>query len=58
MLDRSATPLFHEPTYFPVQEASSKTLSGGIPFHVINAGEQELVRIEIIFKAVNFLSIT
>jgi len=51
MIDRSVAPPFQEPTYFTVQEANSEILSGGIPFHIVNAGEQELVRIEIIFKA-------
>lgn len=51
MIDRTKAPEFVRPEYFSLQEVKSIILDGGIPFHYLNSGEQEIVRLEIIFKA-------
>ncbi len=51
MINRVVAPPFVEPAFFPIKKASSDILEGGIPFHCINSGNTELIRLEIIFKA-------
>ncbi len=51
MIDRQQPPTYYEPEYFPIKEVKSETLGGGIPFHYVNTGDQELLRLEIIFQS-------
>lgn len=50
MLDRTAAPVFHVPGKFEIKQAENLILKGGIPVHIINAGNQPICRLEIIFK--------
>lgn len=54
MLDRSKAPEFQTIDHVEIQEAKSFTLDNGIPVYVLDAGSQELTRIEFVFKAGNF----
>ncbi len=54
MLDRTQAPGFHTIEKVVIQEAASFKLDNGISVHTIDAGSQELTRIEFIFKAGTF----
>lgn len=51
MLDRTIAPDFKTISHIDVQQATSQHLQNGIPLHVINAGSQEITKLEFIFKA-------
>jgi len=51
MLDRKTAPDFHLPDNFHLTQAQTTALKGGIPLHVIDAGDQSICRLEVIFKA-------
>jgi predicted Zn-dependent peptidase len=51
MLNRAQAPEFKTIDKIAIQQARSFTLDNGIPVHTIDAGSQELTRIEFIFKA-------
>ncbi len=51
MINRKVEPVFKEIENIEVIKASEKKLSNGIPVYSVNAGSQELVKIEFIFKA-------
>ena len=50
MLDRKTPPTYHPITNIKLQLAEQRHLRKGVPLHIINAGKQEVVRIEIIFR--------
>lgn len=50
-LDRSIAPSYQPFSGFELQKAHSTTLPNGVHLHYLNAGEQPVVRIELIFKA-------
>lgn len=50
-LDRTLAPPFRVIQRIHIPEAESSTLDNGIPLHVINIGEQPVVRLECIFDA-------
>lgn len=54
MLDRQTNPEFKEVEHINFIRAEKHQLDNKIPVFVINAGEQNLVRIEFIFKNVNW----
>jgi predicted Zn-dependent peptidase len=54
MLDRTTAPQFKNIEDIHFIKASKHQLANDIPVFIINAGEQELVRIEFIFKNVNW----
>jgi zinc protease len=54
MLDRTVAPKYHKIHTIDFLKATSQTLQNGIPLHIVDAGEQELIRLEIIFKAGNW----
>ncbi|MFM8432290.1 MAG: insulinase family protein, partial [Bacteroidota bacterium] len=47
--DRSHAPAFNPVTHLDIQKADHWKLSNGIPVHFINAGFQDLVRVEFLF---------
>lgn len=49
MIDRTLQPEIQELTQFNIQQPVRTHLPNGIPLSVINAGEQEVVRIDILF---------
>ena len=51
MLDRSVAPEFREIGNIEIIKAESRPLDNGIPFHIIKAGTEPVIRLEIIFKA-------
>ena len=51
MLDRKTPPPFNSSTSFHLLEPSVKTLANGLTLQFISGGEQEVVRVEIIFNA-------
>src|SRR5271154_5360789 len=51
MLNRTQAPEFKTIDKIAIQQAQSFTLDNGIQVHTIDAGSQELTRIEFIFKA-------
>jgi predicted Zn-dependent peptidase len=51
MLDRSQPPAFHVADKVPILQAKTHYLDNGIPVHMINAGGQPVLRIELFFKA-------
>ncbi|MBE7179197.1 MAG: insulinase family protein, partial [Mucilaginibacter polytrichastri] len=54
--DRTLAPLSREIGHIPLIEPEKLTLNNGVPLYVINAGDQELVRIEFIFPHVSWNS--
>jgi zinc protease len=50
MLDRKTPPTYHQLTDITLQLAEQRHLRNGVPLHIINAGTQEVVRLEIIFR--------
>ncbi|HXB41734.1 MAG TPA: pitrilysin family protein [Bacteroidia bacterium] len=54
MLNRTQAPHFKTIEKVDIQEAASFKLDNGIPVYTIDAGSQELTRIEFIFKAGTF----
>jgi len=54
MPNRTQSPGFKTIDHIEIQEARSFTLDNGIPVHTIDAGSQELTRIEFIFRAGTF----
>lgn len=54
MLNRTQAPGFKTIDHVEIQKAVYFKLDNGIPVHTIDAGSQELTRIELIFKAGNF----
>lgn len=51
MLDRKTPPVYHPLTDIKLQSAEQRHLRKGVPLHIINAGKQEVVRLEVIFRA-------
>ncbi|MCE3258461.1 MAG: putative Zn-dependent peptidase [Bacteroidetes bacterium] len=50
-IDRTQAPEFHTISKVDVIRAESRKLSNGIEVHSINAGSQEIIKLEFIFKA-------
>jgi len=51
MTDRKNAPKFNEIKDIKILEAELKTLDNNIPVHVINAGTQDIVKLDLIFEA-------
>lgn len=51
MLDRKTPPTYHQLKDITLQLAEQRHLRNGVPLHIINAGTQEVVRLEVIFRA-------
>lgn len=51
ILNRSIPPAFKQVQHINIQEAKEHTLDNGIPLHFINSGTQDLVKIELLFRA-------
>ena len=51
MLDRSTPPLYQVIDHIDIPKVQSKYLENGVALHVLNAGEQPVIRIELIFPA-------
>lgn len=51
MYDRNIAPALIKPDEIKIREPEKIVLENGIPIYVINAGEQDVIKIEIIFKA-------
>jgi len=51
MIDRKNAPKFNEIKDIRILEAELKTLDNNIPVHVINAGTQDIVKLDLIFEA-------
>lgn len=54
LLDRTIAPDFKVINSIHLPEAQTHTLDNGVPLHVINIGEQPVIRIECIFEAGNW----
>lgn len=54
MLDRKKEPAYHQVDNINFIEPHKQQLDNGVPVFTINAGNQELVRIEFIFENVNW----
>lgn len=54
MVDRTLTPAFRQVEHIQLIKAEPYVLDNNIKLYVINGGEQELVRIELVFKNVNW----
>ncbi|WP_017732064.1 M16 family metallopeptidase [Nafulsella turpanensis] len=55
MLDRRTPPAYQQVTDIKLQNAKQRHLPKGVPLHIINAGKQEVIRIEIVFRAGNVM---
>lgn len=53
-LDRTSAPSATPIENIELRRAQSTTLDNNIPLHTINVGEQEVVRLELVFKAGNW----
>ena len=53
-LDRTTSPAFHTIEQVHIPLAQTYTLANGIPLHVINVGEQPVVKLELSFHAGNW----
>lgn len=51
MIDRTTAPEFKTIEKIDIIKAEEKSLDNGIPFYTINAGSQELTKVEFIFSA-------
>lgn len=51
MLDRTKSPEFGKVGHFSLQQPVVHRLDNGIPVHVIDAGKQKLLKIELVFPA-------
>ena len=51
MLNRTTAPEFHTIDSIEVIRAQSEKLDNGIPVYSVNAGSQEITRLEFIFRA-------
>ena len=51
MIDRKNAPKFNEIKDIKILEAELKQLDNNIPVHVINAGTQDIVKLDLIFEA-------
>ena len=54
MLDRISAPAFRQVKNITFQPAKISYLDNGLPLHIIDAGDQDLVRIEFIFNNVDW----
>lgn len=54
MLNRTVAPAFKQVNDINFIKPAAKQLKNGLPVYIVNAGEQELVRIEFIFENVNW----
>lgn len=54
MLNRTVAPAFKQVNDINFIKPTAKQLKNGLPVYVVNAGDQELVRIEFIFENVNW----
>ncbi|RWU08235.1 M16 family metallopeptidase [Pedobacter chitinilyticus] len=54
MLNRTVAPAFNQVSDINFIQPISKPLANGLPVYILNAGEQELVRIEFIFENANW----
>lgn len=55
MLDRRTPPAYQQVTDIKLVNAEQRHLPKGVPLHIINAGKQEVIRIEFVFRAGNVL---
>ena len=51
MLDRVSPPPFKKVQDFEIKQAVTEFLDNGLPLHIIEAGQQPLVKVEIIYRA-------
>lgn len=51
MIDRTIAPEFRQVTKVDLQKATDHQLSNGMPLYIVNAGSQEVMKIEFIFNA-------
>lgn len=51
MIDRLIAPEFKEITDFNIIKAQTSRLDNGIPFHIVQAGNEPVVRLEVIFNS-------
>ena len=56
MIDRTLAPAFRQVEHIHLIKAETVVLDNNIKLYVINGGDQELVRIELVFKNVNWNS--
>ncbi|PAC33682.1 pitrilysin family protein [Flectobacillus sp. BAB-3569] len=54
ILDRSITPAFQTIQEVFIPPVKNVTLSNGLPLHIINVGEQPIIKLELIFNAGNW----
>lgn len=54
ILDRSITPAFQTIQEVFISPVKNITLSNGLPLHIINVGEQPIIKLELIFNAGNW----
>ena len=50
MLDRSNQPQILEPEHLAIQKPERMVLSNGVPLNVLNAGESEVVRVDLLME--------
>jgi predicted Zn-dependent peptidase len=51
MLDRTQAPTFQTIQHVSIPAVQARTLDNGLPLYVVQAGEQPVVRIELVFEA-------
>lgn len=51
MLDRTVAPPFRKIESIDIQKAHSDVLSNGTPIHIINAGKQDIVKLELVLQS-------
>ena len=50
MLDRSIQPLIREPEQLAVPSPECRVMKNGIPLYILNAGDNEVVRIDLLIE--------
>lgn len=50
-MNRSIAPAVNPLTFFELEQVNTLTLNNGVLMHVLSSGEQEIIRLEIVFNA-------
>ncbi|WMJ75614.1 pitrilysin family protein [Cytophagaceae bacterium ABcell3] len=58
MINRTIAPEFHIPSTVDIKHAEMQSLDNGVPVFMVNAGQQDVIRLEFIFDAGSYYETT
>ena len=50
-MDRTISPQIHDINHIDIKQVTKETLSNGVELIVLNQGEQDLIKVEVLFEA-------